>query len=193
MKIFIIFLTISTLTSALPPSFYPDGRIVGGNATDIEKVPYIASLHYGGIHSCGCIIINNLHVLTAAHCTEGVQPFQLMIRFGSSYHAQHGTVRSVRSIFQHPNYSRQTVDFDFSILRVTSVIPLNERIQPIQLPEVNEKFADGEMMTISGWGLTHNPNEPRNRLRKVDVPIFNQELCRKIYERINVVTDRWNF
>lgn len=192
MKFLIILLIFTPLILALPPSFYPNpGRIVGGNATDIEKIPYIASLHYGGVHSCGCIVINSWHVLTAAHCTEGARPFQLMIRFGSSYHAQYGTVRSVVAIRQHPKYSPRYLDFDFSILRVSSAIPIdNVRIKAIQLPALNEKFNDGLMMRVSGWGLTLEDGVSRDRLREVQVPIFNQEKCRVVYENINRVTDR---
>lgn len=48
-----------------------DGRIVGGEATDIEHYPYQASMLYYSEHKCGAVIISEDYVLTAGHCTPG--------------------------------------------------------------------------------------------------------------------------
>lgn len=63
--IFILFITSSfAFPSFMDKSLSSDDRIVGGNATVIEEVPYIASLHFSGVHICGCIILNENFVLT---------------------------------------------------------------------------------------------------------------------------------
>lgn len=49
----------------------PNGRIVGGEPTPIEEIPYQASMLYYTWHTCGAVIINENYVLTAAHCTIG--------------------------------------------------------------------------------------------------------------------------
>jgi trypsin len=183
-------LSIISCTPHSIPHLFANNRIVGGNATDIEVIPYIGSLRYSGVHSCGCIILNSDYVLTAAHCTSDVHPSQLMIRFGSSYHAHLGTLRSIRVIIEHPNYSPRNLDFDFSILQLWTPITFGVGIQPILLPNQHEDFADGMVMVTSGWGLTHNSNETRSRLRKVEVPIFNQRSCEIAYSAINPVTER---
>lgn len=48
-----------------------DGKIVGGEAADIEEYPYQASLQYALSHICGAVIISENYVVTAAHCTSG--------------------------------------------------------------------------------------------------------------------------
>lgn len=70
----LIFLLSSTF--AFPRLFnpflrLPGFKIVGGNVTEIEKIPYIASLQNFGSHICGCNIISENFILTAAHCTFG--------------------------------------------------------------------------------------------------------------------------
>jgi hypothetical protein len=73
------FLTLTILISstfAVPLLFnpllrLPDLKIVGGDVTEIEKFPYIASLQRFGSHICGCNIISETFILTAAHCTYG--------------------------------------------------------------------------------------------------------------------------
>lgn len=61
-------LTTPQFPAAIP---IPDGRIVGGEATNIENFKYQASLLYYGSHRCGAAIISPLYVLSAAHCTWG--------------------------------------------------------------------------------------------------------------------------
>jgi trypsin len=191
MKFLILLISHFLVTSGTPfTHLHSSDRIVGGNATNIEDIPYIASLHFGGIHSCGCIILTNDYVLTAAHCTSNVHPAQLLIRFGSSFHNQYGTVRSVRAIHEHPNYSPRNLDFDFSILRLQSPVLFSNSIRPILLPNLHEEFEDGLAVVTSGWGLTHNVNETRRQLRKVEVPIFNQRQCEIAYSSVNAVTER---
>ena len=49
---------------------YKSGRIVGGSTATAGQFPYQAGLDRLGGHWCGGSIINNNHVLTAAHCVE---------------------------------------------------------------------------------------------------------------------------
>lgn len=47
-----------------------DGRIVGGEETNIKLYPHQVSLQYFGSHICGGSIISTKYVVTAAHCTD---------------------------------------------------------------------------------------------------------------------------
>lgn len=71
-RLFITVASLTALTQAAPQTYgVPglDGRIVGGEATFIEEYPYQASLQYYSSHICGAVIISDIFVLTAAHCT----------------------------------------------------------------------------------------------------------------------------
>lgn len=43
-------------------------RIVGGHNADVDEWPWIAALFNGGRQFCGGSLIDNIHILTAAHC-----------------------------------------------------------------------------------------------------------------------------
>ena len=189
-----IFLALLASSFALPPliasSPSSSDRIVGGNVTTIEEVPYIASLHLSGVHACGCIVISETFLLTAGHCANAGLIFQFMVRLGSSFHAHYGTLRSLRSIHIHPQFEPRSLNFDFAMLQLLSPITFGSTIQPIQLPKMNEHFEDGWMTSTKGWGDTQNPNESRSQLRKVEKPIVNQEKCQLAYAGFNYITDR---
>lgn len=46
-------------------------RIVGGHETEVNQYPWMGLLTYGGRFYCGCSLISNFYVLTAAHCVSG--------------------------------------------------------------------------------------------------------------------------
>lgn len=43
-------------------------RIIGGDETTIEMVPYMVSITYHGMHICGGTIVSPKIVISAAHC-----------------------------------------------------------------------------------------------------------------------------
>lgn len=75
-------------TTSQPPSYYPtttetshtdvscgakngyqdQERIVGGHNADLGEWPWIAALFNGGRQFCGGSLIDNIHILSAAHC-----------------------------------------------------------------------------------------------------------------------------
>lgn len=48
--------------------FQDQERIVGGHNADLNEWPWIAALFNGGRQFCGGSLIDNIHILTAAHC-----------------------------------------------------------------------------------------------------------------------------
>ena len=44
------------------------GLVVGGSLAEDGEVPWMASLVFTGRHHCGGVIIDQQHVVTAAHC-----------------------------------------------------------------------------------------------------------------------------
>jgi trypsin len=169
----------------------PQGRIVGGEATDILKFPHIVSLQWNGNHRCGANILSERFLITAAHCTSGLTTTLLSVRVGSSFFASGGTIVRISRIIDHPSYDSRTIDYDYSILELAEKLQFSDSVQPIPIPEQGEEVPEGFLLQTLGWGNTLNANEPRDRLRVVVVPKVTLENCIRMYAAINaLVTPR---
>lgn len=82
-----------------------------------------------------------------------------------------------------------SIDFDFSLLELWTKIEFNANVQPIALPEEQDRVTDNTMCLVTGWGTTDSFDAPK-KLRGVDVPIVNQEECVKKYSNFKRVTPR---
>lgn len=204
------FLIASVDVKVLKPKM--DGRIVGGFEIDIKDVPWQVSLHTNGSHFCGGSIISPKWILTAAHCTLYVSsnisiitwanitlllsfhsrkidsdPKRLVIKSGTNFH-ENGTESKVKRIIADAKYSNQTRTYDFALLELENELELDETRKVIKLAESNDHHIDGSMCLVTGWGSTRNENESTDKLRGVEVPIFPQEECNKLYEEKGGIT-----
>lgn len=81
----------------------------------------------------------------------------------------------------HEKYVDWKHDYDIAIAKLASTLEFSEKIQPIQLPTAGDQTKDGEIMIVSGWGVTKSAAEDDGHLRAVEVPIVNKEVCKKAY------------
>lgn len=44
------------------------------------------------------------------------------------------------------------MNYDFSLLELSETLHLDERVQPIALPDANTEIADGTQCVTTGWG-----------------------------------------
>lgn len=155
-------------------------RVAGGLPGNIVAFPWQVSLQGNGVHGCGGSIISSQWVLSAAHCT--FKRNVTTIRVGSSWHGAFGKVINISRIVDHPKYSKKTkFDYDFTLIKLSQPLIFDKRIQPIDLPDEDTIIADGTLCKSTGWGKTENSNKSEDFLRKVEVPIVNQDECNKVY------------
>ncbi|CAH1378761.1 unnamed protein product [Tenebrio molitor] len=183
--LFVVFFVASA--SAVPTfirteTLSPDEKIVGGNEIDIKKVPWQVSVQRYGRHDCGGSIISTEYVVTAAHCTNGINRNMMTIRFGTSWNKK-GKEVGIRSIHQHPYYNPQLIDYDISLLRVASPFRLSKNVAIIGLPSSTTSWPPGTSALVSGWGrITENGGSPDPEyLRSVTVQIVSQSTCKQKY------------
>lgn len=103
-----------------------DGRIVGGEVAPRDAYPWFARLEYrsGGWLGCGGMLVAKEYVLTAAHCTGGLDSGSAAVQIGavcpydSSNCGQPKQTINVERIYDHPNYNSGTLNFDYSLFKL---------------------------------------------------------------------------
>lgn len=89
----------------------------------------------------------------------------------------------VHEIFQHPNYGQN--NNDLGILKLDKLVPLNERILPICLPQ---KLHMPYRAVVSGFGKTE-AGSASQKLMKVTLERFTQEECQQPFGKSVTVTN----
>lgn len=99
-------------------------------------------------------------------------------------------VAKVKRIIVHPEHSKQTRSNDFSLLELEDELKFDETKKAIELAGSNDRHADGSMCLTTGWGETNSDDELSFTLRGVEVPIYPQKECHRVYREYGGVTDR---
>lgn len=171
-----------------------DGRIVGGFEIDIRSVPWQVSLQSTNKrHFCGGSIISSKWILTAAHCTTSElvesDPKRVTIKSGANIHRE-GAETIVKQVVNHPKYNKKTLDYDFALLELENELEFNSNRTAIKLAGNTDRYIDGSMCLVTGWGNTKNSSESSQILRGVEIPILRQRECAKAYRKQGGVTAR---
>ena len=160
-------------------------RIINGVEVTDKRYPYIASLQYAGSHFCGGTVIAPDIVLTAAHCNDissEVDIYRVVV--GQYDHNKDWEGRSIKmkSEVVHPDYNKDEVDNDFSIVVLTEKIREEDGVQFVRLNS-NEALPEvGAGTTVMGWGDTDESAfdvETSDVLRETEVFVQSNEECEK--------------
>uniref|UniRef100_A0A671M6L6 Transmembrane serine protease 3b n=1 Tax=Sinocyclocheilus anshuiensis TaxID=1608454 RepID=A0A671M6L6_9TELE len=155
-------------------------RIVGGNVSRSELVPWQVSLHYQNQHLCGGSIINERWILTAAHCVYHFdQPLLWAVYAGITDQPLSGSgALSVEKIIYHANYRPAEISYNIALIKLKLPLSFNDQVAPICLPSYGESFEDGQMCLISGWGST--VDEASVSLHTAQIPLRSSRDCRRL-------------
>ncbi|MCI4391003.1 hypothetical protein PGIGA_G00129290 [Pangasianodon gigas] len=158
--------------------------LIGGEVGKRGESPWQALiLNSKGQFHCGGVLIDEVWVLTAAHCLEGYIRFGVRLGDYKRFEFEGSEVtRSVVKIVPHPKYNSLKADNDIALLRLSSPVTFSTYIIPACLPsqDLAERVLhlNGTMMVVTGWGLDKAGTVPYSSdLKHISVPLVEQSEC----------------
>jgi len=158
-------------------------KIVGGEEAQPNSIPYQVGLFLDGSF-CGGTLIDERHVLTAAHCGEITNRPQVVLGAHEveSDTEDHITI-SGSKVTVHPDWDSNTLENDVSVIQLSQAAPLSAKIQPVKLAPSNAGDYAGETAQASGWGKTKDSDTWISPvLRKVSNPIVSNKECEDAFD-----------
>jgi len=162
--------------------------IVNGQEARRHEYPFMAALMNLQRQFCGGSLIDDNHILTAAHCVAHMSKYDvqnLRVRLGD-HNIKDGSYdgttveKRVKRVIRHKGFSSSTLWNDVAILTLEDDVKYNDHIQPICLAEGSQKYVDNRV-TVAGWGtLSEGGSQPSN-LMKVEVNVWTNDRCKKSY------------
>ncbi|XP_031636579.1 chymotrypsin-1-like isoform X1 [Contarinia nasturtii] len=177
LKVIILFCILNSISGGSIPSGsvgYPDFFVVGGtNATD-GQAPYQCSMQEYGRHFCGCVIISDHWILTAAHC---LNYYFNSILVGTNDVKSGGISFKPLEIIQHEMYHKPgRFDHDIGLIRVDK-IEFNEKVQPIKI--TSNYVEKGAEVQAFGWGRLIADGPSPQYLQTIRLTTISHAECKK--------------
>ncbi|XP_063225185.1 uncharacterized protein LOC134532554 [Bacillus rossius redtenbacheri] len=163
-------------------------RIVGGTDASLHEFPWQVAMFLEDLFFCGGALLNEVFVLTAAHCimTRDTPVEQLVLQIGdhdltTGNETAHES-RRVRRVLYHSHFHPFLLSNDVALLQLDRPVAFSSRIRPICLPASGESYT-GRMGHVIGWGITSFPTgEPSPVLQKLEVETISNFQCSRIIE-----------
>ena len=178
---------VAALTAA--PAAHASGlhaSVVEGRDATIAEWPFAAALVVAGEAAengqfCGGSVVDELHVVTAAHCVEGEVADGVNVVVGRARLAQNAGQRiAVESIAVEPAYDSERVVHDIAILRLAE--PANAGTVAPAGPGEADLGNAGRAVSVAGWGLvSQSPPTQPDVLQQADITIVSPSRCRRAY------------
>ncbi|XP_046613613.1 serine protease nudel isoform X1 [Neodiprion virginianus] len=159
-----------------------ESRVVGGHPSEPQAWPSLAAVNRDGSFHCGGVILDEIWVLTAAHCIDGFEGHYYDIQAGMLRRFSFSPMeqsRKVSHVVMYPTYDRTVMKNDLALLRLEAPLHFNRWVRPACLPEITTAGAhwrtgptpDATCVT-AGWGslVEHGPDP--DHLREVELPIL---------------------
>lgn len=151
------FFTITCLISFVKCLMEP--FVVGGNFAPISRFPHSAFISATCIDEdnlalswiCGGSIVNQVIILTAAHCLSGCgRNSTVSVSVGNS-HKEQGLRSIVHGYIMHQEYDDSLTTSDIALVKVRTKIKFNINVKRVGLMGKPPYY---EKAQIAGWGLT---------------------------------------
>ncbi|XP_015794456.1 serine protease 48-like [Tetranychus urticae] len=165
------------------------GRIFRGQQVQAHKYPWLAHIRsfenrlLGAFAQCGGSLIDDQHILTAAHCVTDdsgsiIPAANIDVYLGRDKAFSDKTKPSrVSQVIIDSYYNRKNLSNDFAILRLSSPVKFTQTIAPICLPNSEDGLSK---LKVAGWGIVGPKAKSSNNLLEVDVDYFTRNECNDV-------------
>jgi len=170
----------------------PSGRIVGGSTAVVGKYKFQVSLqNEDGFHLCGGSILDESHILTAAHCCKphkilkSKKNLPKVVKAGGNHVQTLPQTRKIGKFQVHEKYD--ITANDICVIKLKDKLKFDQGVQPVKLPEPGSELPVGSELTVLGWGSNFEKAPPatwEKLLQKLNLKSVSGEECRdrfKVY------------
>uniref|UniRef100_R4FJ45 SP1-Abd-12 n=1 Tax=Abdopus aculeatus TaxID=515833 RepID=R4FJ45_ABDAC len=154
--------------------------IVAGRKVAECEQPYIVNLMITKTgnenFNCAGTIVDNSHIITAAHCVSGDVKYAYIL-YGSVSKIKFSSLLQVSNYTVHKMFQKTDDNIlnDIALLTLSTPLQFNKCLQPVQLATACEKY-QGDCL-ISGWGKISIFGEEPDTLQTAEVPLMDQSKC----------------
>ncbi|XP_023307895.2 serine protease 1-like [Lucilia cuprina] len=194
MKFLIIFaLALASATAELQqrnvvvPVVETEGRITNGNNAAVGQFPYQVGLslkvNFLSSSWCGGSLIGNQWVLTAAHCTDGINTITVYLGATVRTVAEVSYTVTKDNVLIHAGWNSKTLKNDISLIKIPAVA-YSAKIQPVKLPAIANSYSTytGDYVIASGWGrISDEASGVTNHLQWARMQVISNAVCAQTY------------
>ncbi|XP_078068133.1 chymotrypsin-like protease CTRL-1 [Mustelus asterias] len=158
-------------------------RIVNGQVAKPGSWPWQVSLQdYYGRHFCGGSLITQNWVITAAHCNFNPGYHHVVLgEFDMYSSAEPVQIKSVSQVITHPYWNPYNMNYDCTLLRLSSPAGISNYVSPIRLVTANAYIPEGTTCITTGWGRTVPGGSIATKLMQTNIPIIDPQTCRQYW------------
>lgn len=156
------------------------GRILGGQNAILGELPWHLLIKEPS--RGGATLINDRWAVTAAHVVDKVEETSLVL-YGGLINGKPNNplwsnvvVMESERIIIHPGYTRNippdvrtNYDNDIALIKLASRVNFGPDLLPICLPEPNRRLDEGELGTVSGFGMTESTKGKSHLVTSADL------------------------
>uniref|UniRef100_H2Z9S5 Peptidase S1 domain-containing protein n=1 Tax=Ciona savignyi TaxID=51511 RepID=H2Z9S5_CIOSA len=128
-------------------------RIIGGTLTRPGDLPYIANLRQNGYQFCGGTVVNEMWVVSAAHCWVKANRMQVFVGdYDLSVVETTEQSQVPDNAIKHPQYNSHTLVNDIMLIKMKTPFNMDSYVKAAPLPAQGAGPSVGTECEVCGWG-----------------------------------------
>ncbi|XP_055532527.1 collagenase-like [Wyeomyia smithii] len=173
---------LMTITSA-----DDETRVVNGKDAELGQFPYQAlvliRLANGKGALCGGSLLSAEWVLTAGHCVQGAESFEVTlgaVELKNNTNDSGRLTLSSTEFIRHEDYQAGSATNDVAVIKLPSKVTFTDRIQPVKLPTGKDSYAQQHVL-VSGFGQQKDNGGVAQKLQYAPLTVISNTECMLVY------------